>query len=80
MSDKSSEEFAILLTDVAGGPKINHYHHQSRLRSLDGNLRRCRTMTAVKVDRLTHKSILVDVNGESYRLKETRAQLKNNKL
>jgi|GEM_PF-2768489 len=37
-------------------------------------------MTAVKVDRLTHKSILVDVNGESYRLKETRAQLKNNKL
>jgi len=35
-------------------------------------------LTAAMVDRLTHKSILVDMNGESYRLKETRAQLKNN--
>jgi hypothetical protein len=26
------------------------------------------------VDRLTHKAILVDMNGESYRIKETRAQ------
>ena len=29
-------------------------------------------LTAAMVDRLTHKSILVDMNGESYRLKETR--------
>lgn len=35
-------------------------------------------LTAAIVDRLTHKAILVDMNGESYRLKETRAQLKNN--
>lgn len=30
-------------------------------------------LTAAMVDRLTHKAILVDMNGESYRLKETRA-------
>lgn len=35
-------------------------------------------LTAAMVDRLTHKAILIDMNGESYRLKETRAQLKNN--
>jgi DNA replication protein DnaC len=40
-------------------------------------------LTAAMVDRITHKAILVDMNGESYRLKETRAQqeaLRNSKL
>lgn len=31
-------------------------------------------LTAAMVYRLTHKALLVDMNGESYRLKETRAQ------
>jgi DNA replication protein DnaC len=30
-------------------------------------------LTAAMVDRLTHKAALVDMNGESYRIKETRA-------
>jgi DNA replication protein DnaC len=34
-------------------------------------------LTAAMVDRLTHKAILVDMNGESYRLKETKAQIEN---
>ncbi len=31
-------------------------------------------LTTAMVDRLTHKAVLVDMNGESYRIKETRAQ------
>ena len=34
------------------------------------------TLTAALVDRLTHRAILLDMNGESYRLKQTRAQRK----
>lgn len=33
-------------------------------------------LTAAMVDRLTHRAILVDMNGESYRIKETRQELK----
>lgn len=32
------------------------------------------TLTAALVDRLAHRAILLDMNGESYRLKQTRAQ------
>lgn len=34
-------------------------------------------LTAAMVDRLTHKAILVDMNGESYRIKETRLLTQN---
>ena len=32
-------------------------------------------LTAALVDRLTHKALLVSMNGESYRLKETRKMM-----
>ncbi|MFO8163366.1 MAG: ATP-binding protein [Desulfatiglandales bacterium] len=32
-------------------------------------------MTAAMIDRLTHKSYLLNMNGSSYRLKETREWL-----
>ena len=35
------------------------------------------TMTAALTDRLTHKSYVINMNGSSYRLKETKAWLKN---
>lgn len=34
-------------------------------------------MTAALTDRLTHKSFVINMNGNSYRLKETKAWLKN---
>ena len=34
-------------------------------------------MTAAMIDRLTHKSYLVNMNGNSYRLKETKRWLQN---
>ncbi|MGL4992033.1 MAG: ATP-binding protein [Sarcina sp.] len=33
-------------------------------------------MTAALTDRLTHKSFVINMNGTSYRLKETKAWLK----
>ncbi|MBU5317737.1 ATP-binding protein, partial [Clostridium bornimense] len=33
-------------------------------------------MTAALTDRLTHKSFIINMNGSSYRLKETKAWLK----
>ncbi len=35
-------------------------------------------LTAALVDRITHKAHLVDMSGESYRLKETKRMLSNN--
>lgn len=35
------------------------------------------TMTTALTDRLTHKSYAINMNGSSYRLKETKAWLKN---
>ena len=32
-------------------------------------------MTAAMIDRLTHKSFIVNMNGNSYRLKETKLWL-----
>ena len=32
-------------------------------------------LTAALVDRLTHKAYLIDMNGESYRLKQTREMM-----
>ncbi len=37
-------------------------------------------MTAAMVDRLTHKSYIVNMNGDSYRLKETKEWLAENNL
>jgi len=34
-------------------------------------------MTAAMIDRLTHKSYVVNMNGNSYRLKETQDMLKS---
>ncbi len=34
-------------------------------------------LTAAMVDRLTHKAILVDMNGQSYRIKETQQLIQN---
>lgn len=34
-------------------------------------------MTAAMIDRLTHKSYMINMNGNSYRLKETQDWLKN---
>lgn len=34
-------------------------------------------MTAAMIDRLTHKSFTVNMNGNSYRMKETKAWLNN---
>ena len=36
-------------------------------------------MTAAMIDRLTHKSYMVNMNGHSYRLKETKEWLKEQK-
>lgn len=35
-------------------------------------------MTAAMIDRLTHKAYIVNMNGNSYRLKETREWIENN--
>ncbi|MDK2838422.1 MAG: hypothetical protein PWR15_1491, partial [Bacteroidota bacterium] len=32
-------------------------------------------LTAALVDRLTHKAYLIDMNGESYRMKQTREMM-----
>ncbi|WP_217868791.1 ATP-binding protein [Arenibacter amylolyticus] len=32
-------------------------------------------LTAAEVDRLTHKAYLINMNGESYRLKETKEMI-----
>lgn len=37
-------------------------------------------MTAAMIDRLTHKSFMVNMNGNSYRLKETQEWLDANNL
>jgi DNA replication protein DnaC len=34
-------------------------------------------MTAAMIDRLTHKSYIVNMNGQSYRVKETKEWLAN---
>jgi len=34
-------------------------------------------MTAAMIDRLTHKSYMINMNGNSYRLKEIQDWLKN---
>jgi len=36
-------------------------------------------MTAAMIDRLTHKSYILNMNGNSYRLKETREWLAKQK-
>ena len=35
-------------------------------------------LTAAMVDRLTHKAFLINMNGESYRVKETKSWIKDN--
>ena len=35
-------------------------------------------MTTAIIDRITHKAIAINMNGNSYRLKETQDWLKNN--
>jgi DNA replication protein DnaC len=37
-------------------------------------------LTAALLDRLTHKSYLVNMNGKSYRMKETKSMLDPKKL
>ena len=37
-------------------------------------------MTAAMIDRLTHKSYIVNMNGPSYRVKETKEWLKSQNI
>jgi len=37
-------------------------------------------LTAAMVDRLTHKAFLINMNGDSYRVKETKSWIKNNQI
>ena len=52
--------------------RLHHGNHQPALRRVDGGVRVRKRLTGALLDRLTHHVHILEMNGESYRLKRSR--------
>ena len=59
--------------------KIDHNYHQPSFERWD-DIFLDSVMRAAMIDRLTHKSYIVNMNGASYRVKETKEWLDEQEL
>lgn len=83
------DEFGYVSCDKEGGELLfNHLSLRAGKKSIIittnlafnrwGEVIKDKILVAAMVDRLTHKAMLINMTGESYRLKETKKLLKNN--
>ncbi len=74
--DKRSRRIALQPSVSQSRKEISNHHYKPGLQQMERDYRR-QSPRDSNVDRLTHKAVLINMTGESFRMKETKKTLQN---